>query len=197
MAQDRTKPVLPNAQGSSTPQIQPLAPDQQRKFAEEYDEGKFTPPSREELYRMDSEAAKFERVRQWRKALGRNDIDFPDEDSIRVSGTLQKRHFQPMETKTKASYVVYQPLYFQQINYERYGWDLGVFQPLVSTAHFYTDVLMLPYNIAVDPPWKCDANAGYALPGDPESLRFLTPAFSWKGVAAQTAAMVGAPTIFP
>lgn len=161
------------------------------------DEGKFTPPSREELYRVDSEATKFERVRQLKKALGRPDIDFPDEEGIRIKTSMEKRHFDEMKATVMPSYVVYQPLYFQQINTERYGWELGIFQPVVSTAQFYGDVLLFPYKFAANPPWHCDSNAGYALPGDPEPLRFLTMPFSWRGVFGEAGAAVAGAAIFP
>ena len=108
-----------------------------------------------------------------------------------------KRNFPESKATEVASYVVYNPLYFQQINTERYGWELGIFQPLVGTAQFYGDVLLFPYKVAVNPPWACEANAGYALPGDPEPLRFLTPPFSWRGVAGEVGAAVGGAAIFP
>lgn len=110
---------------------------------------------------------------------------------------MEPRNFQTMTAQVQASYVVYQPLYFQQINHERYGWDLGVFQPIVSTAQFYGDVLLFPYKFAANPPWHCDANVGYALPGDPEPLRFLTTPFSWRGVVGEVGVAVGGAAVFP
>ena len=160
-------------------------------------EGVFIEPPRNELYRLDSEATKFERFRQIRKATGNLDLDFPDEDSIRITTTMTKRAFQPNVAEVRASYVVYQPLYFQQINTERYVWELGIFQPLVSAGQFYGDVLLFPYKFAANPPWHCDANVGYALPGDPEPLRFLTTPFSWRGAAALAGVAVGGASIFP
>ena len=199
-AQEPVRPpsALPSEQKSQAqpPQQPPLITDKQAQQLLE-DEGKYTPPSKEELYRVDSESTKFERLKQIRKIMNRPDIDFPDEDTIRIRTSLEARKFGSMQATQVASYVVYQPLYFQQINHERYGWELGVFQPLVSTGQFYADVLMFPYKFAANPPWHCDANVGYALPGDPEQLRFLTPPFSWRGVVGQTGAMIGGAAIFP
>ena len=46
------------------------------------------------------------------------------------------------------AYVVYRRLYFEEKNAERYGWELGMFQPAVSTLYFFKDVALLPHNIA-------------------------------------------------
>lgn len=190
-AQELVKPPAPLAgQTAQPPGQNPLRPGFN-------DEGLFTEPTREALYRVDSEATKFERFRQLRKAAGRMDLDFPDEDAIRITATMTKRDFPPTQAVERASYVVYQPLYFQQINAERYGWELGIFQPVVSAGQFYGDVLLFPYKFAANPPWQCDTNVGYALPGDPEPLRFLTTPFSWRGVAAQAGVAVGGAAIFP
>lgn len=153
--------------------------------------GNWRPPSANELFRVENEQALFERIRQEKRGEG----EFPAEQPI--TGTLLPRTFSATVATEFPPYVVYQPLYFQQINAERYGWELGVFQPIVSTAQFYGDVLLFPYKVAVDPPWKCEANRGYALPGDAEPLRFLTMPFSWRGVAAEAGAAVGASAIFP
>lgn len=178
-------------------QVQPPPTQDQKNQLALEEEGRFTPPERADLFRVDSEFSLAERVRQLRKSTGKTELEFPDELNIRIKSPLEARHFKPMSTNVKPAYVVYQPLYFEQLNYERYGWDLGVFQPLVSTSQFYIDVLMLPYNFASNPPWHCEANAGYGIPGDAEPLRFLTPAFSWRGVAAQAGVMVGGAGIFP
>jgi hypothetical protein len=155
------------------------------------DQGNWQPPTANELYRVENETALLERIRQEKRGEG----EFPTEKPI--TGSILPRNFTASVATEFPSYVVYQPLYFQQVNVERYGWELGVFQPLVSQAQFYGDVLLFPYKVAVDPPWKCDSNRGYALPGDAEPLRFLTMPFSWKGVAAEAGAAVGASAIFP
>ncbi|HQR07352.1 MAG TPA: hypothetical protein PLN21_11050 [Gemmatales bacterium] len=175
---------------------QPPTTEQKNMLALE-EEGRYTPPGKDELYRVDSESTLAERIRQLRKATGKTPLDFPDGDNIRIKTAMVKRNFPESKATEISSYVVYNPLYFQQINTERYGWELGVFQPLVGTAQFYGDVLLLPYKVAANPPWKCEANAGYALPGDPEPLRFLTPLFSWKGVAGEVGAAMGGIWFFP
>lgn len=190
-----------SAQEPAKPPIQPPTdfrqgqPLSSQAIAEE--EGRFTPPSRSDLYRVDSESTIAERIRQRRKLEGKTPVDFPFEEAMQIRTKMEPRNFQTMTAQVQASYVVYQPLYFQQINHERYGWDLGVFQPIVSTAQFYGDVLLFPYKFAANPPWHCDANVGYALPGDPEPLRFLTTPFSWRGVVGEVGVAVGGAAVFP
>jgi hypothetical protein len=191
LAQD-VKPPSPLA--VETRKAETLQPDRTSQAEEE---GRFTPPTRAQLYRVESEAAIAERTRQKWKNEGKSNQDFPSEDTMQIKTTLQRRKFNEMMATVQASYVVHQPLYFQQINHERYGWELGVFQPVVSTAQFYGDVLLFPYKFAANPPWHCDANLGYALPGDPEPLRFLTTPFSWRGVIGQTGTMIGGVAVFP
>jgi hypothetical protein len=159
------------------------------------EQGNWQPPKTEELFRMENEQALFERIRREKTAVQQQEGEFPEERHL--IGMRAPRVFQPQQAIEFPSYVVYQPLYFQQINTERYGWELGVFQPIISTAQFYGDVVLFPYKVAVDPPWHCDANRGYALPGDAEPLRFLTMPFSWRGVAAEAGAAVGGAAIFP
>ncbi|HEY2839347.1 MAG TPA: hypothetical protein VGJ26_09370 [Pirellulales bacterium] len=57
------------------------------------------------------------------------------------------------------------PLYFQEVNLERYGYNWGVFQPFVSGAMFYVKIPLLPYMMTVHPPCECVYSLGYYRPG--------------------------------
>ena len=65
------------------------------------------------------------------------------------------------------------PLYFEEINLERYGYGCGCFGPCcsscvqsaVSAAHFFATVPALPYKMAVDCPCECDYTLGHYRPG--------------------------------
>jgi hypothetical protein len=49
----------------------------------------------------------------------------------------------------------YRPLYFEQINAERYGRTFGhLIQPCVSPLHFYASAALLPYKMLVHPPLR-------------------------------------------
>jgi hypothetical protein len=57
------------------------------------------------------------------------------------------------------------PLYFQEVNLERYGYNWGIFQPVVSGAWFYVKIPLLPYMMTVHPPCECSYSLGYYRPG--------------------------------
>lgn len=57
------------------------------------------------------------------------------------------------------------PLYFQEVNLERYGYNWGVLQPVVSGAWFYVKIPLLPYMMTVHPPRECVYSLGYYRPG--------------------------------
>ena len=62
--------------------------------------------------------------------------------------------------------MCHQPLYFQEINLERYGHNrLGPFQPIYSGVHFFSNVLILPYRMVADHPHECDYTLGQYRPG--------------------------------
>jgi hypothetical protein len=58
------------------------------------------------------------------------------------------------------------PLYFEEINVERYGYRVGCLQPAVSAAHFFATIPLLPYKTFVHPPCECVYSLGYYRPGD-------------------------------
>ena len=50
----------------------------------------------------------------------------------------------PTAALIEPGYLVHRRLMFEEKNSERNGWDLGFIQPLVSTAAFYKDALLMP-----------------------------------------------------
>jgi hypothetical protein len=66
----------------------------------------------------------------------------------------------------KASGLCHKPLYFEEEALERYGHSTGPFsQPIVSGAHFFASVPLLPYTMGMDPPWECKYALGHYRPG--------------------------------
>jgi hypothetical protein len=94
--------------------------------------------------------------------------------------------------------MCYQPLYFQELNAERYGRSWGILQPAVSVANFYGRIPLLPYMAVSRPARRCTNHAHWALPGyripgrEPHPL-VISPA----GGAAQTAALFGLILLIP
>ena len=67
----------------------------------------------------------------------------------------------------KASGLCHKPLYFEEVNLERYGQTAGPFaQPVLSTAHFFVNIAVLPYKMGIHPPTECQYALGYYRPGN-------------------------------
>lgn len=74
-----------------------------------------------------------------------------------------------------ATCLCYQPLYFEEINAERFGYDCGLgrfgcctncLQSAVSAAHFFGTVPALPYCMSAQPPCECVYTLGHYRAGD-------------------------------
>jgi hypothetical protein len=61
----------------------------------------------------------------------------------------------------------HRPLYFEQPNLERYGIGHGHYvDPWLSAAHFYGNVMVLPFKAVWDPCWGKSCSLGNNRPGD-------------------------------
>jgi hypothetical protein len=93
----------------------------------------------------------------------------------------------------------HRPLYFEDANAERCGYTYGFYQPLVSAAHFFGSVALLPYKLADQPPNKYV----YATPNCPPGTaytpldNFLPPPYSLRGALAQAGVVTGLVFIIP
>ena len=66
-----------------------------------------------------------------------------------------------------ASALCHKPLYFEDVQLERYGHTAGPFrQPIISGAHFMISLLALPYQMGMHPPNECVYPLGYYRPGN-------------------------------
>ncbi|MDZ4817520.1 MAG: hypothetical protein SGJ20_00955 [Planctomycetota bacterium] len=67
----------------------------------------------------------------------------------------------------QATAFCHQPLYFEEINLERYGHTAcPLLQPVLSGAHFFGTVAILPYKMGLDHPSECIYTLGEYRPGD-------------------------------
>jgi len=84
-----------------------------------------------------------------------------------VSGPLAAVRYWPVRCYFwNATLMFHRPLYFEEINLERYGYGCGeCIQPFVSAAHFFGTVPALPYCLAADPPRECQYTLGHYRPG--------------------------------
>jgi hypothetical protein len=76
------------------------------------------------------------------------------------------RDWQNMIFAWKASALCHKPLYFEDVQLERYGQTPSpLFQPLLSAARFYLVLPALPYMMGLEPPCECIYPLGYYRPG--------------------------------
>jgi hypothetical protein len=92
----------------------------------------------------------------------------------------------------KASGLCHKPLYFEQSHMERYGHSWGpVLDPVVSGAHFFASVPMLPYKMGLEPPCECVYPLGHYRPGSC-APRYIEPfPFSIRAAALEATAVTG------
>jgi hypothetical protein len=130
--------------------------------------------------------------------LGTEGEDFPFECSIDDGQKVQPRCWPRVTYRWTASKLYHKPLYFEEIDLERYGHSWGpCLQPLVSGAHFFTRLPVLPYCMGYTPPCECQYALGYYRPGN--CAPYLVPAvpISTRAGLWQAGAAVGAAFIVP
>jgi hypothetical protein len=143
----------------------------------------------ERVFRLESEAMLRERMTREAR-VGINPLNlkyeavFPEYPPVSPP-IVPVRFWPPSFEVVEPLYLCYGRLYFEQINQERYGWDLGPLQPLISAGIFYFDVATLPYHAGTDPLRCYECNPGYALPGQCVPLLLYKPEWSWTGVLAE------------
>lgn len=86
----------------------------------------------------------------------------------------------------------YYPLYFQDPALERYGHSHShLVQPVISSARFTTQLVLLPYQMAITPPWELQSPLGWYRPGDVvPKLRYPFP-WSTKAAVVEAATVTG------
>ncbi len=76
------------------------------------------------------------------------------------------RGWTPMTFTWKASALCHKPAYFEQVQVERYGHSFGpILQPIISSAHFFATIPILPYKMGLYPANECIYTLGYYRPG--------------------------------
>ncbi len=117
--------------------------------------------------------------------------DFPAECAI-PSEEYVIRDWTMMTFTWKASGACHKTPFFEDVQLERYGHSAGPFlQPLLSGAHFFANVALMPYNAGVYPPNECHYVLGHYRPGS--CAPWLVPAFplSRRGVAFEALGALG------
>ena len=80
--------------------------------------------------------------------------------------SFESRDFVETTMTWKATGACHKPLYFEEVQLERYGHEWGPFaQPVISTAHFFGNIAVLPYKMGIHPMNECQYSLGYYRPG--------------------------------
>jgi hypothetical protein len=157
-----------------------------------------TPPGPERLFELEPESGFQARLQnEWRDNGHKDRLTFPDEPVL-SKNAYAGRSWPEYTLTVEPNFVAYRRLLFQQINTERYGWDLGIIDPPLSAGLFFADVALLPYHAFTDP-FRCigDTGAGYCLPGDPVPYLLYPPEYSLTGAVAEAGAVGAVLAIFP
>ena len=127
---------------------------------------------------------------------GRPGSDYPCE--CRLEGeTFQPRRFATTMMTWKAAGNCHKPLYFEDWNLERYGHSHGPLDPVISAAHFFVTLPVLPYKMGVELPWECVYPLGYYRPGNCAPWTVPAVPISCRGFAVEAATVTGLVFLLP
>jgi len=108
------------------------------------------------------------------------------------------RQWEPVTFSWKASALCHKPLYFEERQLERYGHTTGpFFQPVLSGAHFFLNVAVMPYKMGINPPNECQYALGYYRPGSCSPWLLPPTPLSVRGGLMQAGAVTGLIFLFP
>ena len=115
----------------------------------------------------------------------------PSVCSIGNRGSLQ-RNWAPQTVSWHATSLCHKPLYFENVQLERYGHSRGPFmQPIHSTFHFFRSLAFLSYNRAINPANECQYALGYYRPGSCAPWLIDPIPFSRQGIIRQATSTIG------
>jgi hypothetical protein len=129
---------------------------------------------------------------------GNEGVDFPFECSIDQGDWHPGRAWEQTTYLWKAAALCHKPLYFEDEQLERYGhsWP-PCCQPLISGAHFFTRLPVLPYCMGVEPPMECVYALGHYRPGSCAPYMINPVPISARGALIQAGAVVGTAAVLP
>ena len=121
----------------------------------------------------------------------------PTESQVEI-GQYEVRNWTTQTFTWKASGLCHKPLYFEEVQLERYGHSAGPMKQTISSGvHFFGNLLFLPYKMGVHPPNECQYALGYYRPGDCAPWLLHAMPLSARGARWQTAAMLSGIWLVP
>jgi hypothetical protein len=153
----------------------------------------------EDVFRFDSDATLNRRIL---RDLNRKPTEpFPEVQPLVPAGTeFQPKTlaYPPSKLLLEPNFVVHRRLYFEEPNAERYSWDIGPAQALLSTISFYRNTLLWPHNFAAGGfRERYETSRGKCLPGDPVPYYLYPPGFTVTGSLFEAGVITGMAFIFP
>lgn len=123
--------------------------------------------------------------------------DFPFDCALGAE-QFQPRAWPAITYRWKASALAHKPLYFEEVQLERYGHTWGpVLQPFVSGAHFFGTIPILPYKMGIETPDECVYTLGHYRPGSCAPRMIEAFPFTWRAAAYEGFVATGMAFIFP
>jgi hypothetical protein len=149
------------------------------------------------LFRLDAESTLFERMKQEaRDRRSAERIVFPEEPVLSKE-PYHGRAWPAQQMVVEPNYVAHRRLFFEEQNAERFGWDLGVLSPFVSSAYFFKDLALWPMHAGSRPCEPFETSAGKCLPGDPVPYLIYPPEMTASGAVAEAAVIASLLVLFP
>lgn len=123
--------------------------------------------------------------------------ELPQECSL-GDDQFRPRIWTPITFTWTASALCHKPLYFEEAQLERYGHTWGLcLQPVVSAAHFFVTVPIMPYLMGLNPPCECIYTLGYYRPGSCAPYMLDPLPLSVRAGLWEAGAWTGAAFVFP
>jgi hypothetical protein len=100
----------------------------------------------------------------------------------------------------EAPSLAYRPLYFEEVNLERYGYGMKYVraaQPLISAGQFFTTVPILPYKLFAEPARTPVYTLGHYRPGSDVPFRPVYPPLSVSGGVVEAGVAAGLIFVVP
>ncbi|MBT4693380.1 MAG: hypothetical protein HOB73_08560 [Planctomycetaceae bacterium] len=108
------------------------------------------------------------------------------------------RNWEPIKFTWKASALAQKPLYFEDVQLERYGHTMGPWlQPARSGAHFFLNIAVLPYHMGIHPWNECQYSLGYYRPGSLAPRQIPAFPLNVKASLWQAGAIIGGVYLIP
>lgn len=124
--------------------------------------------------------------------------DYPYVCSVDDGSLAAPRCWAEVTYMWKASALCHKPLYFEDVHLERYGHSWGPYvQPLVSGAHFFGTLPVLPYKMGLKTPNECVYTLGHYRPGDCAPYLIDPVPFTWRAAWFQAGGVLGVAAFLP